>query len=87
MYEVGVRELKQNLSTILKRVRTKKEAVEITYRGRTVARIVPVVDERQLSADDAAVFEEVEKLAKEIGARWPKGVSAVDAVREQRREL
>jgi len=87
MHEVGVRELKQNLSTILKRVRTKKEAVEITYRGRTVARIVPAADQRKLSEDDAAVLAEMDKLAKEISAQWPKGVPAVDAIREQRREL
>jgi hypothetical protein len=26
-------------------------------------------------------------VAKEIGSRWPVGVTAVEAVREQRREL
>jgi prevent-host-death family protein len=40
MVRVGIRELKQNPSAVLRRVKA-GEAVEITERGRTVARIVP----------------------------------------------
>jgi prevent-host-death family protein len=37
---VGVRELRQNLSVYLRRVKT-GEALEVTERGHTVARLVP----------------------------------------------
>ena len=42
MVEIGIRELRQNLSRALKRVRG-GETIEVTDRGRPVARIVPVM--------------------------------------------
>lgn len=47
MDRVGVRELRQNLSVYLRRVRA-GEALEVTERGRPVATLQPIVD-----ADDA----------------------------------
>jgi prevent-host-death family protein len=41
MRQVGVRELNQNTSQVIERVR-RGETLEITERGRPVARIVPV---------------------------------------------
>jgi len=41
--KVGVRELRQNLSVYLRRVR-KGEALEVTERGKTVAVLIPVPD-------------------------------------------
>jgi len=32
-------------------------------------------------------WERMDRLAEEISAAWPEGVSAVEAIREQRREL
>ncbi|MFZ0218476.1 MAG: type II toxin-antitoxin system prevent-host-death family antitoxin, partial [Candidatus Dormiibacterota bacterium] len=40
MVRIGIRDLRQNPSAVLRRVKA-GEAVEITERGRTVARIVP----------------------------------------------
>jgi prevent-host-death family protein len=40
---VGVRELRQNLSVYLRRVK-EGEALEVTEHGRTVARLVPSVE-------------------------------------------
>jgi prevent-host-death family protein len=85
--EIGVRELKQRANEILRRVREKKETFTVTYRGRAVARLVPVEDVESTRAEALAVLAEADELARKIGARWPKDVSAVDAVREQRREL
>ena len=49
------------------------------------------VEERHKRGRKAAaaqvVWSEMDDLAQEIGALWPKGVSAVEAVEEQRREL
>lgn len=88
MAVIGIRELKERTSEVLRRVREKSESVEISYRGKIVARIVPV-KQRRLSASTRAraraVWDEIDRVAEEISARWPKGVSAVRAVREQRR--
>jgi prevent-host-death family protein len=86
METVGVRELKQRTTQVLRRVREKKEKIQVTYRGKVVALLVPVADtERQASAAEQAVWADLDQLAAEIGASWPAGVSAVDAIREDRR--
>ena len=43
MERVGVRELRQNLSVYLRRVKA-GESLEVTERGRPVARLEPLVD-------------------------------------------
>lgn len=47
MHRVGVRELRQNASLVLRRVAA-GETVEVTDRGRAVARIVPVHEASRL---------------------------------------
>lgn len=44
MERVGVRELRQNLSVYLRRVKA-GQPLEVTERGTPVARLVPIVDE------------------------------------------
>jgi prevent-host-death family protein len=84
MASVGVRELKQRTSEVLRRVRDGAEEVEITFRGRVVARLVPV--RRSVRRRTGrAVWSDVDALAREIARRWPKGVSAARAVAEGRR--
>jgi prevent-host-death family protein len=86
MSEIGVRELKQKMSEIIRKVREERAAYDVTYRGRVVARLVPV-DNGRRQEDEDQVWAEIDDLAQEIGRVWPKGATAVDAVREQRREL
>ncbi len=43
MEQIGVRELRQNASQYLARVAASREPIEITDRGRPVARLVPIV--------------------------------------------
>ncbi len=91
MRAVGVRELKEQTSEVLRRVREGRETIEITYRGKVVARLVPVAPAEQpeatSAADFARIWADMDRLAEEIGARWPKGLSAADAVSQDRREL
>jgi len=47
MTRVGVRELKQNASAVLRRVRA-GEVVEVTERGQPVALLVPLPKEREV---------------------------------------
>ena len=84
MAEIGVRELKLHASEILRRVREKNESFQITHRGRVVARLVPVPARVKSDAEDG-LWMDMDELAEEIAAHWPPGVSATDAVAEQRR--
>ena len=86
MRTVGVRELKASASRLLKRVRERGDEIQITYRGRVVARIVPVVTRRTSERLDRGVWADLDRLAVEIGTRWPKGVTAATAVAEGRRD-
>jgi prevent-host-death family protein len=47
MEQIGVRELNQNTSQVLARV-SGGETVEVTDRGRPIARLVPVSDDRSV---------------------------------------
>lgn len=87
MRTAGVRELKENASELVRLVREEKQEVEITYRGKVVARLVPAEDADETARRSDEAWARFRQLAQEIGAVWPKGVSAVEAVREQRREL
>jgi prevent-host-death family protein len=87
MTEVGIRELKAQASDIIRRVRDKNETFIVTYRGRAVARIEPLQDRDAQVSHDVSILEEMDRLADEISKHWPEGVSAADAVAEQRREL
>ena len=69
-------------------------------RGQSLKQLVTVAIERELAepapgaktskrsqAEVAAMMRELKKISKRISAVWPEGVSAVDAIREQRRDL
>jgi hypothetical protein len=45
--------------------------------------LIPV--KRTDKEDEAAAWSKLDSLAAQIGARWPKGVSAAEAVSEGRR--
>ena len=74
-------------SQVIREVRIHGGEVDITHHGRVVARLVSVASPRPASRRSAAVWSTIDRVAREIGRRWPKGVSAVQAVREGRREL
>ena len=81
MVKVGIRELKQRTSELIRQVREKKAEILVTYHGEVVARIVPI----EPSAEETGrAWVALDHLAAEIGPRWPKDVSAADAVSEGR---
>jgi prevent-host-death family protein len=85
MHAVGIRELKQRTSAILRQVRDHGDVVEVTYHGRAIARLVPLA--QPVGGRPAASWKAWDALAEAIGRRWPRTTSALDAVREQRRPL
>jgi prevent-host-death family protein len=82
MRSVGIRELKQNASRVVRNVQKTGEEVSVTVRGEVVARIVPVKPPRRRKSD--SVWTDFDQLAREIGKRW-KGPGAAATVREGRR--
>jgi prevent-host-death family protein len=89
---VGIRELKTKASEIVREVRETGRPIDITVRGRVVARLTPPPVDAELSADNRgrAAREwllETEAFAQEVARRWPSPVSSVELVREQRRDL
>lgn len=87
MSSVGIRELKTNTSEIVRRVREQGEVVEITHRGEVVARLIPARPIKSSAEELENLWAEMDRLAEEVSAHWTGSPSAVDAVREGRREL
>ena len=83
MLTVGVRELKQHASSLIRKIREDGSQVQITYRGEVVALLIPV--NRYEVKEESQAWAKIDHLAAEIGARWPAGVSAAEAVSEARR--
>ncbi len=84
---IGIRELKERATAVVREVHEKGVAVDITYRGQVVAQLVPVRPPKQSAREVAAIWADLDQLAAEIGAAWPSGLSAADAVHEERRAL
>ena len=81
MAEVGVRELKNRASEIIRAVREEQAEYVITYRGQPVARLVPVIGEE----DDEQAWQELERLSQEISAHWQSDQSALELLAQVRR--
>ena len=86
MMTIGIRELRQQASELIRMVREDGRKVEITYRGKPVALLIPVeASPASKAQEEGEAWANLDRLAAEIEARWPAGVSAVDAVAEGRR--
>jgi len=85
MQTVGIRELKERASEILRLVRTEGASFEVTYHGRVIARLVPST-EPEGGASSAAFWERWDQLTGQISSHWPADLTAVEAVRDERRE-
>jgi prevent-host-death family protein len=83
MVTVGIRELKQQTSELVRLVREDGQQIQITYRGQVVALMVPV-DRPDRKANDSD-WASLDVLAAEIGAHWSAGISSAEAVDEGRR--
>lgn len=94
MVYVGVRELKNDTSEVIRAVREEQAKYIVTYHGRPVAIILPVDPAQQAvdiaagvtgASDDADYWAEMDALRAEIDAKWRSDKSAVELVAEQRR--
>ncbi|MDP9250422.1 MAG: type II toxin-antitoxin system prevent-host-death family antitoxin [Chloroflexota bacterium] len=88
---IGVRELRQNLSVYLKRVREEGRAYEVTERGEPVAHLTPMPD-RPMSTYERMLAEGRITPAKRPWSELPmplprlRGKQLSDVLREMRDE-
>ena len=90
---IGVRELRERTTEVLRRVREEKEEYIITYQGRPIALLLPVeteeIEAAMLQAGKRAVaggWEAYARLAESLRQVWPaeqRTQSLVDAVRRE----
>lgn len=88
---IGVRELKEKTSEVIKRVREERAEYVVTYKGKPVAVILPLdtekAEEAMVQSAKTAVassWDEYEQLIQEIRDAWPAGLSTqavMDAIR------
>lgn len=83
MIRVGIRELRKNTSELIRSVREDGAEVEITYHGKPVAILIPIERSRSESYD-AGSWEKLDLLAAKIKAAWPEGITAAEALSEDR---
>lgn len=90
MKQVGVKELKNRATQIVRDVREQGAEYVVTVDGKPSAVVRPYTEE-DARAHRRAEWErrlaEMDALAEEIGKRWPPNVTAAEAVAEQRRNL
>ena len=79
---IGIRELRDHASEVLKSVETTGQRVDITRHGRTIARLVPA-----LEPEWERWWANHQKLVDDIAAEFDTSGDAVESIREQRREL
>ena len=79
--ELGIRELKNRASEIVRAVRESGAEYVITLHGKPVARLVPLAPEE--ASQEA--WAELDRLAQEIAADWQSERSALELLDEARR--
>jgi prevent-host-death family protein len=67
MQAVGVRELKERTSEIVRRVREGRETIAVTYRGTVVARLVPAEEPQPADTAEMAALRSGDPLLGEQG--------------------
>lgn len=89
---IGVRELRQQTSEVIRRVREESAEYVITYQGRPVAILLPLdtgqAEEEMVQASKRAVldnWERYELLAEELRRAGPADLSTQDLIDAIRR--
>ena len=85
---IGVRELKNHASRVIRAVREEMAEYVVTLRGEPVAVLRPVTEEdaqQLLQAEIDESLAEMRTMAQEISAAWTSDKSGMELVAEQRR--
>jgi prevent-host-death family protein len=86
MRTIEVQELEEHISEVLRHVQEDGESIEVTSKGRSVMLIMPL-NQAQREGENIVDWTDIDALRAEIGKYWPEGISAIDAIRDVRREL
>lgn len=86
--KIGVRDLKNRASEIVRDVHERDEEFIVTLRGEPVAVLRPLTKEserelRRLEREEALV--QLDELAERVGRAWRSSKTGVELVQEQRR--
>ncbi|HLF08259.1 MAG TPA: type II toxin-antitoxin system Phd/YefM family antitoxin [Dehalococcoidia bacterium] len=84
MPEVGVRELKERASEIVREVREHRTRYTVTYRGEPVGVLMPLA-EAQKEAEGQEAWDRLVQLGQEIGAGWCSPLTSDELLSEMRR--
>ena len=85
---IGVRELKNHTSRVIRAVREEMSEYVVTLRGEPVAVLRPLTDDevrRLHQVETDAALAEIKALAQEVASAWTSDRSGVELVEEQRR--
>ena len=89
---IGVRELREQTSEVIRRVRQDLAEYVVTYQGRPVAIIMPLdaarAEKEMVRAGKKAIlgnWERYERLAEELRRAWPADLSTQDLIDSIRR--
>jgi prevent-host-death family protein len=89
---IGVRELREQASEVIRRVREEYAEYVVTYQGQPVAIILPLdagrAEAEMVTASKRAIagkWAQYERLAQEISLAWPADLSTQDLLDSIRR--
>ncbi len=90
MLRVGVRELQARASEIVRALRERRISYIITYRGRPVGMLTPLVEPAQGVGDvgegrDIDAWGELTRLGEEIGREWQSPLTGSELLSQMRR--
>jgi prevent-host-death family protein len=83
MITVGIRQLKQQASELVRQVRESGSPVQITYHGKVVALLIPA-EQATDAEEEARAWAALDELAAQIGQHWPEKLSVQQAIAEER---
>ena len=87
--EIGVRELKDQLNSVMRIIREQGAEYTVTLHGQPIAELRPIAQPGSPSVAHAETNEELalwDELAQEIGAAWTSPQSGVDLLATLREE-
>lgn len=85
---IGVRELKNKTSRVLREVREEMAEYIVTLRGEPVAILRPLTEDeeqRLREQESKKSMSEMKSLAEEVAAAWKSSKSGAELVSEQRK--
>lgn len=86
---VGVREFRDQATTLFRKVREEKVGLIITLDGEPSVVIRPLSEEDRMDIQKEStrnLVDSMKEIARKSAGKWPKALSAVDAVRSERRD-